>query len=125
MTLGLFLLVIGTFLGAIWASESWGRYWGWDPKETWALISIIVYVIITHLRLMPALDNPLLFATLSLWGYGSILMTYFGVNYYLTGLHAYAGGDPVPLPGWAFATVAVLASLTALAWFCAGRAASP
>jgi cytochrome c biogenesis factor len=125
MLLGLSLLVIGTFLGAFWASESWGRYWAWDPKETWALISILVYVVLTHLRLWPKLDDPLLFATGSLWGYSSILMTYFGVNYYLTGKHAYAGGSPVPLPTWMFYSIAALALLTLLAWLRRRSATSP
>ena len=52
MMIGLFLLTVGTFLGGVWANESWGRYWGWDPKETWALVSIIVYAIILHIRLL-------------------------------------------------------------------------
>lgn len=109
---GLYLLTIGTFLGAVWANESWGRYWGWDPKETWALISVIVYTIVTHARLIPGMKGVFIFNTLALFGFASILMTYFGVNYYLSGLHSYAGGDPVPVPSFVYYTVAAVVILT-------------
>jgi cytochrome c-type biogenesis protein CcsB len=109
---GLYLLTIGTFLGAVWANESWGRYWGWDPKETWALISIIVYTIVTHARLIPGLKGLFIFNTLALFAFSSILMTYFGVNYYLSGLHSYAGGDPVPVPVFVYYAVAGIILLT-------------
>lgn len=95
MIVGLFLLSAGTFLGGIWANESWGRYWGWDPKEVWALVSMLVYAVIIHLRWIPALSNRFLFNVLSLWGYSSILFTFFGVNFILVGLHSYAQGDGV------------------------------
>lgn len=87
--IGLALMTIGTFLGAIWANESWGRYWGWDPKETWALITIVVYAVVTHLRLVKKWDNPWLFNLLSIIAFASVLMTYFGVNYLLSGMHSY------------------------------------
>ena len=94
LTVGMVLLAIGTFLGGQWANESWGRYWGWDPKETWALISLIVYAFVIHMRLIPGLRGRWLFNLLSIIALGSILFTYFGVNYYLSGLHAYqSGGD--------------------------------
>jgi cytochrome c-type biogenesis protein CcsB len=93
MTIGLFMLTIGTFLGGIWANESWGRYWGWDPKETWALVSVLVYAVILHLRYIPALKSKLVFNVVSLWGYSAILFTFFGVNFYLVGLHSYAQGE--------------------------------
>ncbi|TVZ51536.1 cytochrome c biogenesis protein CcsA [Dokdonia sp. Hel_I_53] len=94
LTVGMVLLAIGTFLGGQWANESWGRYWGWDPKETWALISLIVYAFVIHMRLIPGLRGRWLFNFLSILSLGSILFTYFGVNYYLSGLHAYqSGGD--------------------------------
>lgn len=93
ITVGLFMLTIGTFLGGIWANESWGRYWGWDPKETWALVSVLVYAVILHLRYIPALRGKFLFNTVSLWGYSAILFTFFGVNFYLVGLHSYAQGE--------------------------------
>ncbi|PWH81586.1 cytochrome c biogenesis protein CcsA [Brumimicrobium oceani] len=95
LIIGLFMLTIGTFLGGVWANESWGRYWGWDPKETWALVSMLVYAIIIHLRFIPALSSRFLFNVLSLWGYSAILFTFFGVNFILVGLHSYAQGDGV------------------------------
>lgn len=114
MTIGLFLLTIGTFLGGVWANESWGRYWAWDPKETWALISIVVYAIVLHLRLVPATRSALVFDLTSLWAFSSILMTSFGVNYYLSGLHSYAKGDPVPVPNWVFWTLGILLIVSVL-----------
>ena len=115
ITIGLFLLTIGTFLGGVWANESWGRYWAWDPKETWALISIVIYAFILHLRLIPKLKNALLFNIVSLWAFSTIIMTSFGVNYYLSGLHSYASGDPVPIPGWVYWVVATLLAITVMA----------
>jgi cytochrome c-type biogenesis protein CcsB len=87
--IGLALMSIGTFLGAVWANESWGRYWGWDPKETWALITIVVYAICLHLRLVKKWDNVRLFNLASVIAFLSVLMTYFGVNYFLSGMHSY------------------------------------
>ena len=115
LTLGLYFLTIGTFLGAIWANESWGRYWGWDPKETWSLITIIVYTLVTHSRMIPGMKDTYTFNLLSLFAFSSVLMTYFGVNYYLSGLHSYAGGDPVPVPVFVYVSVAVLAGLAVAA----------
>jgi len=116
MTIGLFMLTIGTFLGGIWANESWGRYWGWDPKETWALVSVLVYAIILHLRFIPALRGKFLFNTLSLWGYSSILFTFFGVNFFLVGLHSYAQGDGfAKLPNWVYITIGAFLLFTAIA----------
>ena len=116
LTLGLYFLTIGTFLGAIWANESWGRYWGWDPKETWSLITIIVYTLVTHSRLIPALKDIYTFNLLSLFAFSSVLMTYFGVNYYLSGLHSYAGGDPVPVPVFVYITVIFFSALAIFAY---------
>ena len=76
MTIGLFMLTIGTFLGGVWANESWGRYWGWDAKETWALASVLVYSIILHFRFVPGLKSDFTFNFWSLWGFSSILMTF-------------------------------------------------
>ncbi len=95
LTVGLILLTIGNFLGGMWANESWGRYWGWDPKETWALISIIVYAFVIHMRLIPGLRGSYGFNLGSIIAFASILMTYFGVNFYLAGLHSYASGDQI------------------------------
>lgn len=108
LMIGLYMLTIGTFLGGVWANESWGRYWGWDPKETWALVSVLVYSFILHMHYIPGLKNNYSFNFASLIGYFSILMTYFGVNYYLSGLHSYAAGDPVPVPTFVYYTVAVI-----------------
>lgn len=95
MIIGLIMLSVGTFIGGVWANESWGRYWGWDPKETWALVSMLVYAVILHLRWIPAVSNRFLFNVLSMWGYSAILFTFFGVNFILVGLHSYAQGEGV------------------------------
>jgi cytochrome c-type biogenesis protein CcsB len=87
--IGLILMTVGTFMGAVWANESWGRYWGWDPKETWALITIIVYVMVTHLHLVRKWNKLWLFNLCSVIAFASVLMTYFGVNYFLSGMHSY------------------------------------
>ena len=89
---GLYFLTIGTFLGGVWANESWGRYWGWDPKETWALITIVLYSFIAHMRLIPSLKGIYNYNVATVLGFASVLMTYFGVNYYLSGLHSYGKG---------------------------------
>ena len=102
LIIGLAAITIGNFLGGVWANESWGRYWGWDPKETWAYVSIVVYAIVVHLRFIKPLSTPFVFATASLLAFSSILMTYFGVNFYLSGMHSYATGDPVPIPTWVY-----------------------
>lgn len=105
---GIYLLTIGTFLGGVWANESWGRYWGWDPKETWALVTILVYTFIAHMAYMPGLKTDYTFSLFSLVGFSSVIMTYFGVNYYLSGLHSYAAGDPVPVPSFVYYTIAII-----------------
>lgn len=108
---GLGLLTIGTLLGGVWANESWGRYWGWDPKETWAFISILVYAVVLHFRWIPAMRSVWLNAALSLAAISSIIMTYFGVNYFLSGLHSYAAGEAAKVPDWAFVAMAIVATL--------------
>lgn len=105
LTVGLIMLTIGNFLGGQWANESWGRYWGWDPKETWALISIMVYAFVIHTRLVPGLRGKWTFSFLSIVAFGSIMMTYFGVNFYLVGLHSYASGAQVITPSFVWYTV--------------------
>jgi len=114
---GLFMLSIGTYLGGVWANESWGRYWGWDAKETWALVSILVYAFILHMRFLPGLKSHFAFNFATLFGLASIIMTYYGVNYYLSGLHSYAAGDPVPVPAWVYYSIASLVLISALAWW--------
>jgi cytochrome c-type biogenesis protein CcsB len=115
LLVGIALIGIGNLLGAVWANESWGRYWSWDPKETWTLISIMIYAVVLHLKYIPALNTSFLFATASLWGFGTILMTYFGVNYFLSGLHSYAGGEVPQIPSFVFFIIAGLAAITVLA----------
>jgi len=116
LIIGLMLLTVGNFLGGVWANESWGRYWGWDPKETWAAVTILIYATVLHLRFIPKLNDTFIFNVASTWAYSTVLMTYFGVNYYLSGLHSYAAGDPVPIPMWVYYAIAGLAVLTLLAW---------
>jgi len=108
MTIGLFVLAIGTFLGGVWANESWGRYWAWDPKETWALISVIVYAAVLHFHMIPGLKGKFTLNVASVFAFYTILMTSFGVNYYLTGLHSYATGDPVPIPKFVYVVTAIV-----------------
>jgi cytochrome c-type biogenesis protein CcsB len=116
LIIGIAMLVVGNFIGGIWANESWGRYWGWDPKETWAYVSIIVYAIVLHLRFIKRFDTPFVFATASTLAFSSILMTYFGVNFYLSGMHSYATGDPVPIPTWVYGLAVVVFSVIVLAY---------
>ena len=108
LTVGLIMLTIGNFLGGMWANESWGRYWGWDPKETWALISILIYAFVLHMRLIPKLRGNWLFNLMSIVAFASIMMTYFGVNFYLVGLHSYASGDKVITPNFVYWSVVIV-----------------
>lgn len=117
MIFGIMMLTVGNFLGGVWANESWGRYWSWDPKETWALISIGVYAIILHLRFLGIQKMPYIFSLASVIGFYSILMTYFGVNYYLSGMHSYAAGDPLPIPMFVYFFVAITILLGIFAYF--------
>ncbi len=114
---GLFMVSIGTFLGGIWANESWGRYWGWDAKETWALVTILVYAFILHMRIIPKLFGLFSYNVATIFGLGTVIMTYYGVNYYLSGLHSYATGDPVPVPKWVYIVVACIIIISCLAYF--------
>jgi len=116
MTVGLYTLALGTFLGGIWANESWGRYWSWDPKEVWSLISMMVYVFILHMRIVPGLRGKFIFNAMSLWSISTLIMTFFGVNYYLSGMHSYAAGDPVPIPVWIYYTILFLIIFTVIAY---------
>lgn len=110
LTVGLFMLTVGTFLGGVWANESWGRYWGWDAKETWALVSVLVYAAILHLRLIPKANSPFVMSTAALIGFSSVIMTFLGVNYYLSGMHSYGAGNAPALPSsLALVIVAVVA----------------
>ena len=115
LILGLAALVVGNFIGGVWANESWGRYWGWDPKETWAYVAIVFYAFVIHLRFIPKLNTPYVFAVASTWVFSTVLMTYFGVNFYLSGMHSYATGDPVPIPTWAYVLTTIVFIVTVLA----------
>lgn len=114
LLIGLVLLTVGNFLGGVWANESWGRYWGWDPKETWALVTILVYAVVVHLRMIKGAYSDYIFSVVSLLAFTAVLMTYFGVNYYLAGMHSYAKGDPVPVPDfvpWSYAIIAIVIAI--------------
>ncbi|QOW09731.1 cytochrome C biogenesis protein CcsB [Kaistella flava (ex Peng et al. 2021)] len=116
LTIGLYALTVGTFMGGIWANESWGRYWSWDPKETWAFISVMVYAFVLHMRLVPGLRGRWAFHVAALFAISTIVMTYFGVNYYLSGLHSYAAGDPVPVPIWVYLGIAFMFTLAIVSY---------
>lgn len=85
-----FLLAIGIFIGAVWANVSWGRYWGWDPKEVWALITMLIYALPLHYRSISLFRRPTLFHIYMIIAFLSVLVTYFGVNFFLGGMHSYA-----------------------------------
>jgi ABC-type transport system involved in cytochrome c biogenesis permease subunit len=87
-----FLLGAGIFVGAIWANISWGRYWGWDPKEVWALITFILMSFSFHGKIISWFRKPIGYHLFVLIVFLAVLMTYFGVNYLLGGRHSYAGG---------------------------------
>ncbi len=114
---GLFMLSVGTYLGGVWANESWGRYWGWDAKETWALVTILFYAFVLHMRLIPKFTGLFAYNLASIFGLASVIMTYYGVNYYLSGLHSYASGDPVPIPNWVYIMVVSIILLSGFAHF--------
>jgi len=114
---GLFMISIGTYLGGVWANESWGRYWGWDAKETWALVTILVYAFILHMRIIPKLQGLFAYNFATIFGLASVIMTYYGVNYYLSGLHSYAAGDPVPIPQWVYIVITAILIISALAFW--------
>ena len=85
-----FCLAIGIFVGAIWANLSWGRYWGWDPKEVWALITLMIYSLALHTDSLPMFCKPMFFHLFAVVAFLAVLFTYFGVNFLLGGLHSYA-----------------------------------
>ncbi|MCP1994269.1 cytochrome c biogenesis protein CcsA [Flavobacterium sp. HSC-61S13] len=117
LTVGLVLLTIGNFLGGQWANESWGRYWGWDPKETWALVSIMMYAFVIHMRFVPALRGTWIYNLISILAFYVIIMTYFGVNFYLTGLHSYAKGEKIVTPDFIYISIALVGLLGLFSYF--------
>jgi cytochrome c-type biogenesis protein CcsB len=117
LTIGLAMATIGTFLGGVWANESWGRYWGWDAKETWALVIVLVYAFVLHMRFVPGLRGKYALNLATLWSFATVIMTFVGVNYYLTkGLHSYARGDAPAFAWWAWLIIFALIGLSVFAW---------
>ena len=116
LTIGLIMLTIGNFLGGQWANESWGRYWGWDPKETWALISIVVYAFVIHARFVPSMRNKWIFNLMAMYAFISILFTYYGVNFHLVGLHSYASGEAKSL-SWIYYSFAGISLMGFISYF--------
>lgn len=101
MQVGCVILILGILLGAVWADSSWGRFWGWDPKETWALITWFVYIAFLHGRSAGWLNwKSLAFASVA--AFPVVVMTYYGVNFYLSGLHSYGAGSSPGIPMEAF-----------------------
>ena len=88
----IFLLAIGIFIGAVWANVSWGRYWGWDPKDVWAFITMLVYALALHPRSLPWFHRTMFFHVFCITAFITVLITYFGVNFLLGGMHSYANG---------------------------------
>ena len=117
LIVGLYLITIGCFLGAIWANEAWGRYWGWDPKETWCLITILVYTFVVHMHNIKGMNTPFSLNLGSLLAFSSVIMTYFGVNYFMGGMHSYAGGDSPTIPLGAYVAVIVVVVMMYWAYF--------
>ena len=112
LIVGIVLATIGTFLGGVWANESWGRYWGWDAKETWALVIVVAYTLVLHLRYIPGLRGSYVFNVASVAGFGSVIMTFVGVNYYLSkGMHSYGAGDTPVFPLWAWGLILFVIAL--------------
>ena len=116
LIVGLYFMTAGVFLGGVWANESWGRYWGWDPKETWALITVLVYAFVTHMHNIPGLRGRFAFNLASFFSYSSVMMTYFGVNYFLGGMHSYASGSAFKIPLWSYLVLLGLIALSILAY---------
>ena len=119
LQVGVVLLAAGIMLGAVWANASWGRYWGWDPKETWALITLLWFLAVLHGRFAGWLKG-ITVALCTILGFFLLLMTYYGVSFYLVGLHSYAGGHAKPIPplliGYLIAELAFLALVGASAF---------
>ncbi len=116
LIVGLYFMTAGVFLGGVWANESWGRYWGWDPKETWALITVLVYAFVTHMHRIPGLRGTFAFNLASFISYSSVMMTYFGVNYFLGGIHSYASGSSFSVPWFAYVVIVCLTALSIFAY---------
>ncbi|MCD4711215.1 MAG: cytochrome c biogenesis protein CcsA, partial [Bacteroidales bacterium] len=116
LIVGLYFMTAGVFLGGVWANESWGRYWGWDPKETWALITVLVYAFVAHMHRIPGLRGRFAFNLATFISYSSVMMTYFGVNYFLGGIHSYASGSSFKIPYWFYLVLLLLVGLSLFAY---------
>jgi len=116
LIVGLYFMTAGVFLGGVWANESWGRYWGWDPKETWALITVLVYAFVSHMHRIPGMRGTFAFNLASFVSYASVMMTYFGVNYFLGGIHSYASGSAFKVPFAVYVAVVVMILLSVYAY---------
>jgi len=116
LIVGLYFMTAGMFLGGVWANESWGRYWGWDPKETWALITVLIYAFVTHMHRIPGMRGTFAFNLASFLSYASVMMTYFGVNYFLGGIHSYASGSAFQIPMGVYVSVGLLIALSIFAY---------
>jgi len=121
---GVVLLAGGVMLGAVWANASWGRYWGWDPKETWALITLLWFLAALHGRFAGWLKGVGV-ALCTIAGFFLLLMTYYGVSFYLVGLHSYAGGHAKPVPPLLIAYLIAEAAFLALVGLAALRRRQP
>jgi len=122
--IGVILLSAGIMLGALWANVSWGRYWGWDPKETWSLITLLWFLAVLHGRYAGWIKGIGL-ALATIGGFLLMLMTYYGVNFFLVGLHSYAGGSAAqPLPPLLIAYLTAEAIFVGLVWRAGSRGTS-
>ncbi len=111
LAVGLGTLSIGTLLGGVWANEAWGRYWGWDPKETWSLITILIVAVGLHFRYIPSMKGAWITSAWTWMIFNSVIMTYFGVNYFLTGLHSYGSGASMQVPNSVYVFTGAMAVL--------------
>lgn len=109
LTRGLFLAAIGTYIGCVWANESWGTYWEWNAKQVWSIIIVLAYGVVLHFKFIPKMKSHLAFNIASVISFASVIMTFVGVNYYFTkGLHSYASDDPPVFPIWAWVIIITL-----------------
>jgi cytochrome c-type biogenesis protein CcsB len=114
--IGLFLITIGCILGSIWANETWGRYWGWDPKESWTLVMILSYALVLHLRLVYRSHWTYWLNVWAFFAFGSLLMTYFGVNRFFSGMHTYGGEKQGRFPFMVFCIFGIWLLLSLLTY---------
>jgi len=113
---GLLLITLGSILGSIWANEAWGRYWGWDPKESWTLILILTYVLVLNLRLVIRHHWAYWLNVWSLFAFGALIMTYFGVNRFFSGMHTYGGQKGIQFTLILFWFIGIWIALSFLAY---------